>query len=508
MTTNESYLQSDRPEDSRESLDIPLPQYLLYLKQRWLIVVAIMLGSLGLSVLVAFLKPATYEANAKLLVKVDRTASLTGFGEGVGDLSPLVNAQNPLSTEVQVITSRPILTEVIQRLNLRDAKGKTVSAQDLQEKLKTEILGGADVIQISLENPSPEAAAEVVNSLAKIYIESNISGNRAESTKALRLLEQRLPELEAFVSQSEAKLKNFKENNNIISLPEEAKSTVETLKDAQSQAFMTAVELQEATVRARQLQNNLGLTVQQAMLVSELSENPAVQGALSDLQALERKKSIELGFYTEESPAVQVYQAQIDSLQTLLQRQMAIALDGNESVRPKFWQAGDTQRAFLTRFVEAETVRLSLAQRLSALEGVLETYQTRGETLPQLEQSQAELERKLEVARTSYQSSLQRLQELQSAETQVVGNIRLIEPAIVSEDPTSSKKIIVLAGLVIGAFLSTAAVALLEILAAQRRMPRRAASANDSLDRLPQFVSAPENNGSAVAESDLTTTKS
>ncbi len=471
MANNKSYLANDRA-----SLDLDLTRYLMLFKKRWLVVVAIMLGTSSVSVLVALLTPATYQANAKLLIKVDRTSTLTGFGEGVGELSPLVTAQNPLSTELEVMTSRPLLTKVVERLNLKNTQGEPVSAQQLQEKIKAEIVGGADVIQISVENPNPQAAVEVVNALAKIYIEDNISGNRSQSTKALDLLEQRLPELEAFVSQSEAKLKNFKEINSIISLPEEAKSTVEILEDTQSQAFTTAVELQEATVRTRQIQGNLGLTAQQAVLVSAIAQDPAVQGVLEDIQELERKKSIELGFYTQEGPAIQLYQAQINSLQTLLQQRMAIVLDGNRLVRRKFWQVGDAQQAFLTGLIEAETVRLSLSQRLAALEGVLATYQARGSAIPQLEQREAELERELEVASTSYQSSLQKLQELQSAETQVVGNARLIEPAVVPEDPISDKKSIVVAGIVVGAFLSTAAVALLELIGAQRRARLQAAS--------------------------------
>lgn len=471
MANNKSYLANDRA-----SLDIDLTRYLMLFKKRWLVVVAIMLSTSSVSVLIALLTPATYQANAKLLIKVDSTSTLTGFGEGVGELAPLVTAQNPLSTELAVMTSRPLLTKVVERLNLKNAQGEPVSAQQLQEKIKAEILGGADVIQISVENPNPQAAVEVVNALAKIYIEDNIASNRSQSTKALDLLERRLPELEAFVSQSEAKLKNFKEINSIISLPEEAKSTVEILEDTQSQAFTTAVELQEATVRTRQIQDSLGLTAQQAVIVSAIAQDPAVQGVLEDIQALERQRSIELGFYTQEGPTVQLYQAQINSLQALLQQRMAIVLDGNKLVRRKFWQVGDTQQAFLTSLIESETVRLSLSQRLVALEGVLATYQARGSAIPELEQREAELERELEVASTSYQSSLQKLQELQSAETQVVGNARLIEPAIVPEDPISNQKTIVVAGIVAGAFLSTAAVALLELIDAQRRARSRAAS--------------------------------
>lgn len=464
MTSTESRQASDRA-----SLDLDVLKYLNVVKKRWLVIAAIMLGTVGLSALVAASRQVYYEADAKLLVKVDRTSSLTGFGEGIGELAPLVSAQNPLSTELAVMTSRPIIEQVIEQLNLKDNNGVRPSVQNLQAEIKAEILGGADVIQISYKSPNPELSAAVVNSLANTYIENNILENSSQSSEALLLIEQRLPESEAFVSESEAALRSFKENNRIVSLPDEAKSTVESLKSLETQVWATRVELDEATAVSNQIQNNLGLNVQQAMLISELSQAPAVQGVLQEMQALERQKSIELGFYTEEGPVVQNSQAQIDSLRNLLQQEMAIILDGNGQVSRRFWQIGDTKQVLITHLVEVETARLSLSQRLATLNSELETYTQRAETLPQLEQKQAELERRLEVARSSYQSLLERLQGLKTAESQVVRNARLIEPALVPEESTSDKKLILLIGGVMGMFLSTTAVGLLEIMDTYRQ---------------------------------------
>ncbi|MEL7228081.1 MAG: Wzz/FepE/Etk N-terminal domain-containing protein, partial [Cyanobacteria bacterium J06576_12] len=244
------------PLSDRASLDLDLLRYLSILKSRWLLVGFIMLGSVGLAALMAFTRPSTYEADAKLLVEIDRTSSLTGFGEGVGQLDPLVNAQNPLSTELQIITSRPVLQRVVETLNLKNASGEPLEPKDIQERLGAQILGGADVIQISFAHSDPEIAAVIVNTLADVYISNNIDDNTAKSGKALQLVEARLPESEAFVSKAEAELRNFKESNGIVSLPEEAAATVTTLEALESQSLATAVELREAQVRSQQLQSS------------------------------------------------------------------------------------------------------------------------------------------------------------------------------------------------------------------------------------------------------------
>lgn len=460
----------------RASLDLDLLRYLRLVKQRGLVVLILMAGSLGISAAIAALNPVTYKADAKLLVEVDRLSTLTGFGEGVGEISPLVTAQNPLSTELEIITSRPILEEVINRLNITDKQGDLISVREIQEDVEASILGGADVIQISFTSEDPEAAKAIVNSLANVYIENNIDQNRLQATKALQLLEQQLPEKESSVSQSETALRNFKEENNIISLGNQAESTVQILESLEDQILTNTADLEQVRVRASQLQSNIGLTVRQAMTISDLGQAPAVQNALQELQAIERQRAIELGFYTEEGPIVQQYQAQIDSLNNLLREEISLVLASDQPVSRRYLQVSDTRLAAIEEFIEVETLRLSIAQRIEALQSLTEVYRQRGSDIPRLEQKSAELERSLEVSRSSYQNLLGRLQELQTAESQEIDNARLIEPAVLPEQATSSKKITLLLGGVVGAFLSTAAVALLEIMDARNRQKEESAT--------------------------------
>ncbi|MGB5711185.1 MAG: GNVR domain-containing protein, partial [Waterburya sp.] len=400
-------------------------------------------------------------------IEVDNTSTLTGFGKDVDQLAPLVEAQNPLSTELEVMTARPVLKKVINELKLKDNDGDPLSAQKLQEKIKVKILAGADVIQISYHNLDPELAVLVVNTLANIYIEDNILQNQSQSAKALNLLNNRLPESEMFLSQLEAELRNFKEKNRIVSLEDETKLIVESLENLKTQALTTSVELSEAKARSNQLQNNLGFNAQQAILISELSQKPAVQNILQNLQDLERQMAKELEVYTQEAPAIVQYQAQVDSLENLLQQEISLVLEGSELINKRFWQIGDAQQALIASLVEIESVRLGLSQKLAVLEEAVVSYEERADGIPGLEQRQAVLQRKLEVARSSYQSLLERLKELQASENQVV-NAKLIEPATVPDESTSDTIIILLIGGIVGAFISTTVVSLLSIKNAHR----------------------------------------
>lgn len=458
---------NNRQKENLESLDLDLLQYFKFLNKHWLIVAKIMLGCLGLSALIALIGPDYYRTDAKLLIEVDNTSTLTGFGKDVDQLAPLVEAQNPLSTELEVMTARPILKKVINELKLKDDDGDPLSTRKLQKKIKVKILAGADVIQISYQNSNPELAVLVVNTLANIYIENSIFQNQSQSAKALVFLNNRLPKSEIFLSQLEAELRNFKEKNRIVSLEDETKSIVESLKNLKTQALTTSVELSEAKARSNQLQNNLGFNAQQAILISELSQKPAVQNILQNLQDIERQMAKELEVYTAEAPAIQKYQAQIDSLENLLQQEISLVLEDSELISKRFWQIGDAQQALIANLVEIESIRLGLSQKLAVLEKAIVSYEERADAIPRLEQRQAILQRKLEVARSSYQSLLERLKELQASENQVV-NAKLIEPATVPDKSASNTIIILLIGGIVGAFISTAVVSLLSIKDARR----------------------------------------
>ena len=449
-----------QPLHARESLDLELGQYFDLLRRKWLVLALIWGGTFGLAVGAALLKAPSYQASSKVLVKVDQTAALTGIGKGVGDINSI--AKNPLSTEIEIILASPTLERVIGTLDLKNDEGEPLKAKDFREKLDVSVAGGADVIEMTYEAEEAQLAADVANELSRAYIESNILDNQLQASKARLLTEKQLPESERFVQQSEASLRAFKENNGIVSLQDEAKSVVLALQDLDSQVLQIQSALDEATSLASQLRETLGLNLPQAVVASDLSQSPAVQNALLELQALERAKAVKLGTYTSQSSVIQIATAEEEFLKQLLREEIAAVVGNTTAVPDRFLQMGAMRQDLIAQFSKAEVQRLALQNRLQTLSEYRSRYRSRAISLPSLEQQQKELERTQEVARQSYQENLRRLRDLQVAEEQSIGNATLLEPAAVPDEPNrASQQVMMGFGGLAGALLAAGAAAIM-----------------------------------------------
>lgn len=453
--------------ESRESIDLDFSRYLLSVKRRWLPAVGVfMITTVGIAaVATVFLKPS-YEAKGKLLFKLDRTSYLTGVGEQTKDLSSLVASQNPVSTEIEVVYSIPLLQKTIDELDLKNEERKKLKPEEFKKKLSAKIVGGTDVLQLSYKSRDPKEAAAVVNKVMSLYIKDNILTNQAEAADALAFISKQLPYTEATVRQAEAELRKFKEKNNVVALSEEATEAVKVIANLDNQITATQAELQKANARATELSNKVGLNSQEAMALSSLSQSPAVQGILTELQGVEKQLAAEGSRFQEQNPRIVSLRAKQAALQTLLQDQIKQVLGSQRQVPEGLLQIGDLRQNFIKELVESEVQRRSLERGIASFYNSRSAYQQRVNILPQLEQNQRELERKLKAAQSTYETLLTKFQEAQLAQNKNTSNARIIEQAIVPEKPASSLKIkamILSLGAMLGILLATSTILLLEM---------------------------------------------
>lgn len=452
----------------REPIDLDFGQYLLILKRRWLITLCILIFTACLVYMggISSNKPS-YKTVGKLLFRVNRTSYLTRVGEkeeATKELSPLVSTQNPLSTEMEVINSTPILQKIINTLNLKNAEGKSLKPADLKEKIGIKIIGGTDVIAISYESHNPKEAAAVVNQLMSFYIENDIDTNQAEATSARVFIAKQLPQTEATVQKQEAVLRMFKEKNNIVALTDEATAAVKVIADLDTQINTAQAELEKANARSNALNSKVGLNSQEAIAVSSLSQSTAVQGVLAELQGIEKQLATQRSRFQDQNPIIINLESKKTELTTLLQKQIEQVLGTQTQVPEKLLQIGELKQNLIKEFLESEVQRLSIAREIASLNKSRSDYQKRANTIPQLEQSQQDLERKLKAAQLTYETLLKKVQEAQLAENKNTSNARIIEPAPVPEIQVSGSKakVLVLA-IMLGFLVSTIAVFVLEL---------------------------------------------
>lgn len=458
--------------------EIDFRKYWLVLRRRWLPIIVVFGAIMTLAFLYASRKENMYKASGKLLFKEDRSSSLTGL-EALDDLTQiegLSKKTEPLSTEAEIVNSRPIAEKAIKELNLTNEEGELRKPSFIASGMKVEPLPGTDVMQITYKSKDPKLAAKIVNAIMEAYIENDVSSNRAQAVAARKFLEKQQPKAEARVSQAEVALRRFKEENRVVSLSDEAKTAVETIAQLDKEIAQAQAELARIETKALELEDKVNLTPEEAIAVTSLSESDVVKNLLKEYVLVQGELAEVRSRYRPGHPRADQVERQARALRVQLDDTISSVsgddlslstLESTQSGVPvslEKVQLGQIEQKLFGEFVQTEVERLSLANKINTYINTRNSYKDRISNVPRLEQRQGELERRLEVARSTYSSLLSRLQEAQVAENQNVGNARIISPAEIPKSPIPSKeKLILLAGSVAGLLSGIAAAFLLDL---------------------------------------------
>jgi len=414
-------------------------KYWTILNRRWLATLLITISVFIIAQLAASLKKPIYLAEGKLrFQRSNTTSSITGLGAEIGKLDPLMEQNNPLNTEVEVITSYPIIETTIKRLNLKDSQGFTLKPQLFLKNLVVKEVKGTNVIQISYNDTNPQIASQVVNEIIKVYLEQNLSSRRAEASAARQFIEKQLPKAELVVRQAESKLADFKEKNKIISLEEEASKAVQVIGDLQLRINDIQSQLANVESQYQVVIRQLGMNPKQALTMTSISQIPGVQDILKEIQQLQSQLANRQTILQENHPQIIDLQDKIASLNKVVDKRINQSIGRNNLQAEGNLQLSILQQQLSSKLVELESNRLGLANQANSLLKLQFIYKQRLNTLPKLEEQQRQLERKLQAGQSTYSLLLQKLQESRIAENQNLGNATRISDAQVPDEPISS----------------------------------------------------------------------
>jgi capsular exopolysaccharide synthesis family protein len=457
--------------ESQESIDLNLSHYLVAVKRHWIPALSIFAATLALSIIGASLLKPSYQADGKLLFK-NPTYKVIGSnllptsmeGGESGDLKSLVSTQNPISTQMEVITSRPLLQKTIEQLQLKNERGKLLEPSELQASLTSKIVGGADILQVSYKGRSPQDAANIVNTLMNVFIENDIQIGRSEAETAQKFMDRELPKTQDAANKSEIAIRKFKQQNKIVDLAEEAKSAVSVIGNLDTNINAIQSELAQANAQTQELNKKIGLNSQEALVVSAVSQSPAIQGIINQIQDIDRQLATESSRFSENNPLVIVLREKKAKLTTLLQQQIGRTI-GNGSQTPQgLFKISELKQNLIADLLKAEVQQTGLAKKLASLQNSRSAYEKRVSVIPLLSQTQHQLERQLEVSQATYQALLKKSQELQLAKNKNISNARIVSNAAIPDKPETSTQLIVkVLGGLLGALFGTGAIAYLEI---------------------------------------------
>jgi capsular polysaccharide biosynthesis protein len=176
--------------------DLKLLDIFRVIRQRiWLIIGCTILVFVAVLIITYFLPPV-YEATALMLVKPVQMDSSNVY-------SDLMAGERLALTYSQMLKGSPVLEEVISELDLKE------TPDELSKKISTKSVQGTQLIQLSVKESTPQKAALIANTIAKVFTEQIHSQNVAQSSEALKNLQEKVDTLSAEVSSIQIKVDNL-----------------------------------------------------------------------------------------------------------------------------------------------------------------------------------------------------------------------------------------------------------------------------------------------------------
>ena len=441
-------------------------QYWQILKRRWLPGTAVFLTVLILGVVANTLKKSIYEANAKL--KFDNNtvnSTLTDVNKALGAFSPIAEQGNPIDTEAEVLRSVPLIKKTINDpdLQLEDAEGNKLGVTDFLKKLKVGSITATDILEVSYLSENPEEASKVVNTLVKNYLENNLTVNKAEAVSAREFLEEQLPKVEDSLRKTENAIRQLKEGNDFVAPDEDTRTLIEGLRELQAEIAKARGEMANADSQANYIIDKLGLTAEQAVVLTTVSQAPEVRETISKLQSAESELAILQARFTPESPNVIELQEQVNSLQNLLGEQ-TISIGGEQAKDiVNNIKTGEIQQQLTSELIKLEATNFGLRKQIGSLTEIEEGRRSKIRRVPELEQKLRQLTRELDSFESTYKILWQQLQTVRIAESQDPGNVRVISNAVIPTRPISSRGVGYLASGSLALLAAAAVIYLLEV---------------------------------------------
>jgi protein tyrosine kinase modulator len=430
-------------------------------RRKWLAVPAFIVpAAIGLTVIAAM--PQIYRATVTVLVIrqeiPEKLVSTT--------VTSLVETR--LKTISQEILSRPRLDALRQRFGLYRDLETRVPADQVLERMRSDILlelkgvetkgepQGPVAFTLSYQGTVPKTVADVANTLASYYIDENAKARELQASGTAEFLRGQLEQTKRRLDQQERNVSEFKRRH-MGELPQQMEANLATLERLQMQLRLNV----DGQTRAQERRSFLSAQLSEGGF-GAVGPTGTPESGPARLVRLQQNLAELRSRYSEKYPDVAQTQAEIAALTRELAE--AKAKGGSESASSA--GANMISSPLKATLVETETELKVLKAEDGRLRASIGAYQGRIEKIPEREQEYKELARDYETTRDVYQSLLKRHGDAQIAESmeqrQKSEQFRIIEPAGVPTRPVAGTMKLLLIVFVVAIDLAAAAVILAE----------------------------------------------
>jgi polysaccharide biosynthesis transport protein len=425
----DSHLDSHLQLNSSSEPEFGYGQLLKILQRRLPWLLAALATSLLSALIYSSIKQPTYGSSMQLLVEPNYQQ-----GARSDDKTPRSDRENEVDYATQLNLMRSVVF-IERALKPLQAEYPDLEVEQVRKRLQlrqlTEDNIGTKIFEISYLDNDPVKVQQVLNSIQTVYQAYNLEQQKLRLEQGLKFIDEQIAVVQKDLATSQSDLEQFRQSQRLIDPKEEATATAKSLTEVKQERQKAEAEYQDAGARYSQLQRQVGMSAQAALVASRLTQSPRIQSLLNELQKTELEREQRRTTYTDSAQPVKKLteqrQSQIGLLQQEMGRIVAAVPTGDQILRTG--QLSNTDVKLIETLVALQTDLVGLTARLQSLTQVEQNLQTQIQRFPTLIASYDRLEPDVATKREVLKSLLEQRQKV-SAELAGGGfNWQIVEPA-------------------------------------------------------------------------------
>jgi uncharacterized protein involved in exopolysaccharide biosynthesis len=452
------------------------------------------------TVIVTLVIPDKYESRMKILVKNQRVdvAITAAHSEAPSMLADGEVTENQINSEIELLTSKDLLTQVVKESGLANAKpgwfsrtppSETVRVESAVNQLSKDLtvtpVRKANIISVSYASNSPELSAKVLKRIGELYLEKHLKLHHPEG--ATDFFQTQADEHEVILKAAEQQFTEFQQSNNLVVLHQQKELTLQKTAEAKANLMASEAAVNEATQKIKRVEQQLASMPARVVTQSRSLPNQYSAERLNTMMVELQNRRTQL--LTKFKPD--------DRLVREIDEQIRITREALEKAEGKSAVEEATGLNPLRQTLETELARARLEQsaamaRRATLTGQLQQYQS---ALDQLESNTAkhnDLQRQVKESEDNYQLYAKKREESRIADEldrQKITNVSIAEAPTPAQLPTSpNRPLNLVLGVVFAGFLSLGTVFSAELLSDKVHSARQL----EALTGAPVLATVPE----------------
>lgn len=388
------------PENAQDELN--LRQLLTLVRRRALVILSVAIAVTAAAGFWTFNQKPKYEGKFQLLVEpVTEEGNLNRLTKVRAAGGDVPSSGVDYETQIQVLKSPNLMTPILEEINKRY---KDVSYDSLLNsgKLVVAQLEKTKILEIRYRDTDPDQVKFVLHQVARGYLRYSLTERQVNLKKGIEFVNGQLPQLRTRVDKLQGQLQAFRQQNNLLDPDSQGQQLSNRVSIIEQQQLDTQLKLKEANSLYGEISKQLGMTPQEAVSTSNLSEAPRYQQLLNQLQEVEAKIAKESARFTEESPTIQALRNQQRNILPMLQEESQKVLGQNPQQASPSSVSPSTIRLELTKQLVEATNQIQVLQvRQNAITQAERSLNQRVKDMPVIVRQYTDLQRELNVATES-----------------------------------------------------------------------------------------------------------